>query len=302
MQTFDAGGIKYIYSPGTSRSARVTPGERFTVSAEDCFTGRFRDPADFTPETAAWVDENLNGVTGPIFVDGARAGQAVEIAIETVEVTHPGLRRRQPLRIALARRLVARRGPCRQPGDRRRRHRPRRRLVGPVAPLIGCLAAAPARETVLSRHEGSYGGNLDCGEITAGATVTLPVEADGASLYFGDCKAAMGDGEVTAAPEVGTRIVATATPVARPASMGTPRVRTDERDDDRLGHLAADAARAAFRQLKLLARGRVGSHLRAGGNHDRHRRRLRDRPGQQPLHTAKCSIDLALLPRHVNGG
>ena len=46
----------------------------------------------------------------------------------------------------------------------------------PVDPLIGCLATEPGRETILSRREGDYGGNIDCGEITGGATVILPVD------------------------------------------------------------------------------------------------------------------------------
>ena len=32
----------------------------------------------------------------------------------------------------------------------------------PVAALIGCIGTAPERETILSRHEGAFGGNLDC--------------------------------------------------------------------------------------------------------------------------------------------
>jgi amidase len=167
----------------------------------------------------------------------------------------------------------------------------------PVRPLIGCLATTPDRETVLSRHEGDYGGNLDCGEITAGATVVLPVAVDGARLYFGDCKAAMGDGEVVAAPEIGARIVASATPVERPASMGAPRVRSDDKLTTIVSGISlADAARAAFRELKLwledewsldpeqavLVMG-IGAHCGIGQVTNR-------------LHTAKCSISRSLLP------
>jgi acetamidase/formamidase len=167
----------------------------------------------------------------------------------------------------------------------------------PVKPLIGCLATMPARETVLSRHEGAYLGNVDCGEITDGATVILPVEVGGAGLYFGDCKAAMGDGEVVASPEVGTRIVARARPMARPVSMGTPRVVSADRLTTIVSGISlADTCREAFRELKLwledewgltseqaaLAMG-IGAHCGIGQVSNR-------------LHTAKCSIDPALLP------
>ena len=168
----------------------------------------------------------------------------------------------------------------------------------PVAPLIGCLATAPARETLLSRHEGSFLGNVDCREIGGGATVILPVAVDGGGLYFGDCKAAMGDGEVVCAPEVGARVVASARPTERPASMGAPRVITGERLTTIVSGISlADACREAFRELKLwieddwdlssehaaIVMG-IGAHCGIG-------------QVSNPLHTAKCSIARSLLPR-----
>ena len=61
-----------------------------------------------------------------------------------------------------------------------------------------------------AKLQGRYGGNLDCREIRAGATVVLPVEHEGAGLYFGDCKALMGDGEIVDPPEVGALVTASA--------------------------------------------------------------------------------------------
>jgi acetamidase/formamidase len=297
MQTFGYDEIKYLYSAAHEPIGTVTGGERFTVLTEDCFTARFRDPADFTPSAVAWVEQNLDGVTGPIAVAGARAGEAVEVRIETVEVTTPGC-------------VVVSRCESLSPYDwwHEEDHVVNLAIADgaieladgwtvPIRPLIGCLATAPARESVLSRHEGPYGGNIDCGEVTAGATVTLPVEVDGALLYFGDCKAAMGDGEITAAPEIGTRIVASARPVGRPGSMGCPRVRSAERITTIVSGISlADAARAAARQLKLwledewrLTSDQAAIIIGIGGDCG---------IGQVSnlLHTAKCSIDLALLP------
>jgi amidase len=297
MQTFAPTDIKYTYSPEHPPIGIVAPDERFTVLTEDCFTARFRDPADFNPETAAWVEENLDGVTGPVTVDGAEAGEAIAVTIETVEVTTPGC-------------VVVSRCEALSPADwwHEEDHvvnlevadgliRLRQDWTVPVQPLIGCLATMPERETVLSRHEGTYCGNVDCGEITGGATVILPVAVNGAGLYFGDCKAAMGNGEVVAAPEVGARIVASAHPMKRPASMGAPRVLSDERLTTIVSGISlADACRAAFRELKLwledewrlspdeaaLIMG-IGAHCGVG-------------QVSNLLHTAKCSIQRSLLP------
>jgi amidase len=299
MQTFDYQEIKYLYSAEDRPIGTVAAGERFTVLTEDCFTARFRDSRNFTRETAAWVEENLDGVTGPIAVEGARAGEAIEIHIETIAITTPGC-------------VVVSRCESLSPYDwwREEDHVVNLEIADgrmeiapgwsvPVRPLIGCLATAPARETVLSRHEGPYGGNLDCREITSGATVTLPVEVEGALIYFGDSKASMGDGEITAAPEIGTRIVASAHPVERPASMGCPRVRSAEQITTIVSAISlADAARAAARHLKLwledeweLTSEQAAIVIGIGADCG---------IGQVSnlLHTAKCSIPLALLPGH----
>src|SRR5271166_5969223 len=89
MQAFAAEDLKYVYSFAHAPIGSVQPGERFTVDTSDCFTGRYLDPADFSPEAAAWVDANLNPVTGPIRVEGAKPGGALEICIEDIQVTTP---------------------------------------------------------------------------------------------------------------------------------------------------------------------------------------------------------------------
>jgi acetamidase/formamidase len=294
---FGPGDLKYLYSPDHVPIGSVAADEQFVVETADCFTGRFREPGGFNEEAIAWVDQNLNGVTGPIFVESAVPGGAVEVTIEEITFTTPGI-------------VVVSRCEAFSPADwwHEEDHVVTLTLTDdqillrdgwaiPAKPLIGCLATAPARETVFSRHEGRHGGNLDCGEVTVGAKVTLPVEVEGAFLYFGDCKAAMGDGEVTAAPEVGTRIVASARPVARPTSMGSPRVRSSTHITTLVSAPSlTDACREAFRQLKLWLQDEwrlssdeaavlmgIGAHCGVG-------------QVSNLLHTGKCSLALSLLP------
>jgi amidase len=172
--------------------------------------------------------------------------------------------------------------------------------TAPVEPLIGCLATAPARETEITPKQGAYLGNTDCREIGAGATVILPVEVPGAGLYFGDCKAAMGDGEVLCAPEIGARIVAHAIPIKRPESMEAPRVLTNDRLTTVVSGISlADACRAAFAQLKLwlqdewgLTRDQAAVVMGIGAH-------CGIAQVSNPLHTAKCSIARSLLPNKM---
>lgn len=300
MKTFEPAALKYTYSPEHAPIGVVAANERFAVITRDCFTGRYEDPANFTPETAAWVEDNLDGVTGPITVAGAEAGEAVAVTIESVEAITPGY-------------VVISRCQARSPADWWHEEDHVVKLSAddgvltlgagwavPAQPLIGCLATTPARETVLSRHEADdYLGNVDCREVAAGATVIMPVAVAGAGLYFGDCKAAMGDGEVVCAPEIGARIVASARPVKRPESMGAPRLMTaDHLMTIASGSSLADSCRAAFRELKLWLEDEwrlsneqaaivmgIGAHCGVGQISNR-------------LHTAKCSLARSLLPAH----
>jgi amidase len=298
MQTFAADNLKYVYSPAHEPIGSVRPGERFVVDTSDCFTGRYRDPAGFSPESAAWVDANLNPVTGPISVEGAEPGGAVEIYIEDITVTTPGA-------------VVISRCAALSPADwwheeeyavslpvADGRIQIRDNWSVPVRPLIGCLATAPGRETVLSRHEAdSYGGNMDCSAITSGATVILPVEVAGGFLYFGDCKAAMGAGEITCSPEVGTKIIAAAAPVGRPASMHAPRIRTSTHLTTIVSRVSlADACRSAFRELKFWLEDEWQVHnddaaVIMGIAADCGVCQV-----SNALHTATCSLARALLP------
>ncbi len=68
----------------------------------------------------------------------------------------------------------------------------------PLAPFLGVMGVATAERTrPHSVPPGAYGGNLDINLLTAGATLYLPVQAEGALAYVGDPHYAQGDGEVS---------------------------------------------------------------------------------------------------------
>jgi acetamidase/formamidase len=68
----------------------------------------------------------------------------------------------------------------------------------PLAPFLGVMGVAPAEagEHSTIPPRALAGGNIDCRELVAGATLYLPVAVPGALLYLGDGHAAQGDGEV----------------------------------------------------------------------------------------------------------
>jgi acetamidase/formamidase len=70
----------------------------------------------------------------------------------------------------------------------------------PLAPFMGVMGTCPPDSEGPTRRSGPpglFGGNLDCKELKAGATLYLPVFQKGALFYTGDSHAAQGDGEVT---------------------------------------------------------------------------------------------------------
>jgi acetamidase/formamidase len=71
-------------------------------------------------------------------------------------------------------------------------------LKVPMAPFFGQLAVAPPKAfgRQNSKEPREFGGNLDCKDLIAGSTIYLPIWNDGALFSTGDGHAAQGHGEV----------------------------------------------------------------------------------------------------------
>ncbi len=226
MQRFDADPPKYSYSPEHAMIGTVEAGERFEVESVEGFSNYFRSASDFTPERYALAEAVKWAVTGPIAVEGARAGGAVAVTIHDVEVTGPGVVVYGAYEGEDVLAWWDDESACAVYPVEDGRLRFDERTSLPLQPLIGCLATMPAEGDLHAKLQGRYGGNMDCPALGAGATLVLPVWHDGAGLYFGDSKALMGDSEIVGPPEVQALVTASAEPRQRPASMGWPRIET----------------------------------------------------------------------------
>ncbi|MHB1782919.1 MAG: acetamidase/formamidase family protein [Acidimicrobiales bacterium] len=90
-----------------------------------------------------------------------------------------------------------------------------------LAPFLGLVGVAPADEGERSSTPpGRHGGNLDVRHLGAGSTLLLPIQADGALVYFGDPHFAQGNGEVAL-----TAFEAPLTAVVRLSVDSSPRAR-----------------------------------------------------------------------------
>ena len=135
-------------------------------------------------------------LTGPIFVDGAEPGDALEVRILSIQLSIPygyngcsGFLREncKPNSTKIIpidrKKMTAEFAPG---------------IIIPLHPFFGSMGVAPppAAGRVSSTPPGIHAGNLDNRELVAGATLFIPVHVTGALFEIGDGHAAQGDGEV----------------------------------------------------------------------------------------------------------
>ena len=137
-------------------------------------------------------------LTGPIFVEGAEPGDALEVKVLSIDLPidygyngcsgfiPSNCDRSVPTKIFhLDRKTMTSEF---KPG-----------IVVPLAPFFGSMGVAPPPELgrVSSNPPGRHAGNLDNRELVAGSTLYIPVFVPGALFAVGDGHAAQGDGEVS---------------------------------------------------------------------------------------------------------
>jgi acetamidase/formamidase len=153
--------------------------------------------------TAAFPDRNSPGrgpgghiLTGPVYVEGAEPGDALEVKILSIDLAIPygynGCSGYVPANCE--------RGPSKIiPLDKKTMTATfAPGIVIPLHPFFDSMGDAPPPEAgrVSSNPPGTHAGNLDNKELVAGTTLFIPVHAPGALFEVGDGHAAQGDGEV----------------------------------------------------------------------------------------------------------
>jgi amidase len=198
------------------------------------------------------VSPGSNPLTGPFYIEGAEAGDALVVKLRKVRLNRnwgysayrlglfsltadyvetiyanrykPDLVRQGrdnlvPWDIDLARGAVRLREPASG----------KVKLEFPARPMLGCIGvAAPGDFAPTSAPSGNYGGNLDYNEIGEGAAVILPVFHPGGLLFLGDGHALMADGEPTGTGVETSMDVEFSVEVRKNAQVNGPRVETDD--------------------------------------------------------------------------
>jgi acetamidase/formamidase len=138
-------------------------------------------------------------LTGPIFVDGAEPGDALEVHVDRVDLAIGyGYNA-----FGVGRGFLPDDFPY--PKTRIIQLDPRRRVAHfadgievPLHPFFGSIGVAPPASMgrIDSAPPSLHGGNLDNKDLVAGTTLYLPVYVPGGLLEIGDGHAAQGNGEV----------------------------------------------------------------------------------------------------------
>jgi acetamidase/formamidase len=157
--------------PGDAVRFRI-PNSGWYVEPDQKFTSR--DPALHSG----------HALVGPIAVDGAHAGDTLVVRIDEVKPASWGVTYTKPphsVRWELD-------GSVGRGAGRSVRLAPFLGVLGMPPPEPGMHSTIPPRPC---------GGNIDCKELVAGATLFLPIPVDGALFSAGDGHAAQGDGEIS---------------------------------------------------------------------------------------------------------
>lgn len=171
----------------------VGSGDEVEFDALDASNGQIT-AASTTADIATLDFSRVDQVCGPVFVDGARPGDTLEVELLdftpgdwgwTASIPGFGLLADDFPDAAL--RVTRLAGGVAEflPG-----------ITIPLAPFCGELGVAPAGEARSTIPPTELGGNMDTRHLTAGAVLWLPVAVPGALFSLGDGHAAQGDGEV----------------------------------------------------------------------------------------------------------
>jgi formamidase len=216
-----------VWDRSIAPALRIAPGETVAVELENASGGQLSATSDAS-ELTTLDFARINPVTGPIYVEGAKPGDALVVTIISLDVDAWGWTANIPGFGLLADRFT-------EPALRTSRiaNGTVELFTGmrlPSVPMIGTIGVAPAEPGAFSVIPPTRrGGNMDIRHVGAGATLYLPVAVDGALLSLGDGHAAQGDGEVCGTAIETSAVATLRIALERERHLPTPMLLTDSR-------------------------------------------------------------------------
>lgn len=187
--------VNFSFSKNLEPIAKVHPAETVTFETQDALCRNApRGKDEIFPDLDL---SQVNPVTGPVEIEGAKAGDILVAKIEDIKLASFG-------------HIQAFKGMGPIPNFLEENHTRTVEIKDgfsifndtiklPIEPMIGTIGVAPAEGEIYTVDPGPHGGNMDNNEVKAGTTIYFPVFVDGALFALGDVHANMGDGELPGA-------------------------------------------------------------------------------------------------------
>ena len=206
----------------------VVPGQTVEIETIDSSGGQL-NAGSVLSDLSLLSFEKVNPVTGPIFIEGAKPGDAVAVTFLDFQPSGWGWTANIPGFGLLADQFtdpalhiwkydtVSMKPAIYGPGGK-----------VPLKPFVGTIGLALQEQGLHSVvPPRRVGGNLDIRDNSVGTTLYLPVEVAGGLLSLGDTHAAQGDGEICGTAIESPMTVAVKIDLIKEANFAFPRFETD---------------------------------------------------------------------------
>ncbi len=197
IKTIHSTNHHYGWDNSLQPVAKVTPGSTLEFECLDCSGGQLNSSSTLA-DLNRLDFSTINPITGPIFIDGAKPGDVLKVQIQQFKPTGFGWTGNIPGFGLLADQFTESALHIWDYDPELLEPSAFGKFAKvPLKPFAGTIGVAPARvglHSVVPPRR--VGGNLDIRDLSAGTTLYLPIEVEGALFSIGDTHAAQGDGEV----------------------------------------------------------------------------------------------------------
>jgi acetamidase/formamidase len=260
----DKDTFHYLWNNKHKPALHIKSGDRVKFEVNEVASWQITKKSKI--EDLVKLDEGkLYPLAGPVYVEGASAGDALSISIENIKTADWGWSAIIP-GLGLLPEFKEHYLHIWDLSKRKTTANFKRGIKVPLGPFCGVMGVAPKESGEFSvLPPGHHGGNMDIKHLTEGSKLVLPVWNDGALFSVGDLHAAQGDGEVcvTAIECPGT--VTLKFNLIKNAKISTPRFFTSPKSQSRTPRfvttgIASDLMEASREAVRNMIEHLVGHH------------------------------------------
>jgi acetamidase/formamidase len=213
----------YLWSKSHKPVLNINPGDRVHFEVNEVYSWQINEKTK-AEDLGKLDNSKLYPLAGPVYVEGAKPGDALVVNVESVRPATWGWTAIMPGFGLLEEFTTPEIYIWNLRGAGRKYANFVKRIQVPMNPFCGVLGVAPPEEGYFEvMPPGKHGGNMDIRHLTAGSRVMIPVWNDGALFSTTDVHAAQGDGEVCVSAIECAGDVTLSFDLIKDANLKTPR-------------------------------------------------------------------------------